>query len=296
MVGGARLYTLIDMINENIRLMIISENLPGVNPSFIINPVNRYPITIYRDKKIAGVPFEAFSSIMFTQGFTVPVVTFILIILAMQFAAISVASEKEEKTLETLLTLPVNRSTIIFGKLTGAILISIVGLIGFMLGFQYYMSSVFEFGGEGPPINVTEILSVYSIPMEGYLIFGANILLSLLACLSVAVVLAAFTEDVRSAQSMISVLIIPMMIGYFAAIFFTGILPETARLVLLSIPFISPMMASMEIIRGNLTSVLIADIAIIAETIALILITEKFYSSEKVLIAKIRFGRKRVRE
>lgn len=295
--SGGRLEALINIISEVIRQIVVSKSLPSVNPSFIVNPIKEYPITIYRDKEMPGIPFEVFSSLMFSQGFTIPIVTFILVILAMQFAAISVASEKEEKTLETLLTLPVNRSTIIFGKLTGAILISIVGLIGYMLGFQYYISSIFdstfEFGGDAQPFNISEALYIYSIQTEGYILLGANILLSLFACLSIAVVLAAFTEDVRSAQSMTSILIIPMMIGYFAATFYIGAMPETIKLVLLSIPFISPMIAGIETIQGNLINVLIADIIIIIEMVALILFTEKFYSSEKVLIAKIRLGRRR---
>ena len=51
-------------------------------------------------------------------------------------AATSVASDKEEKTLETLLSLSINRFTILMGKLFGSILVALIGAVGYLVGLK----------------------------------------------------------------------------------------------------------------------------------------------------------------
>jgi len=48
----------------------------------------------------------------------------IIMVLASQTAVTSIAIEKEEKTLETLLTLPVKRVTVLWGKLVGSTIVA----------------------------------------------------------------------------------------------------------------------------------------------------------------------------
>ena len=59
------------------------------------------------------IPPSMLSSLAMSQYIVTPIAITIIIVMAMQLAATSVASEKEEKTLETLLSLPINRFTIL---------------------------------------------------------------------------------------------------------------------------------------------------------------------------------------
>ena len=60
----------------------------------------------------------------------------------MQIAATSVAVEKEEKTLETLLTVPVDRFAILMGKLSSTIIVSGVAALTIMIGYNYMLGSM----------------------------------------------------------------------------------------------------------------------------------------------------------
>ena len=63
----------------------------------------------------------------------------IMLTYAMQIAATSVAMEKEEKTLETLLTTPVDRFAILMGKVSSTIIVAGVAAITVLIGYNYMM-------------------------------------------------------------------------------------------------------------------------------------------------------------
>jgi len=50
--------------------------------------------------------------------------------------------EQENKTLETLLSAPVNRRTIVAAKLVGAGLVALAFALVYMIGFRYYMNGM----------------------------------------------------------------------------------------------------------------------------------------------------------
>jgi ABC-2 type transport system permease protein len=87
----------------------------------------------------------AMSFTMMNQSIMLPIMIMVMVMFAIQMAATSIALEKEQKTLETLMTLPVGRLTILAGKLTGSVVIAIAGSISYMIGFSYYTSSAFSF-------------------------------------------------------------------------------------------------------------------------------------------------------
>jgi len=292
--GSSRVNIAIGIIKQLLANYLIISMDPNADPVFITNPIVPFPVTIYKDKEIRGVPPELITGLMFSQIFMLPLSVMFLLMIAVQFAAISVASEKEQKTLETLLSLPVKRTTILAGKLTGSILISIVGAVGYIAGFGFYMSSIMP--AEELPISMEELAELgLMIPMEGYILLGITVFLSLLACLSMAVVLAAFAEDVRSAQALLSFLFIPMVILGFVAIFMTmGGVGEEFVIALLFVPFTNPMVAGIQIFNGKYLLVILGILVISIETIGFIYIAAWFYSSEKVLVARLRFGKKSV--
>ena len=95
----------------------------------------------------------------------------------------SMALEKENKTLETLLTLPVKRVNIVVGKLGASALVGLLFAVIYMFGMSYYMQS-FQFGGAAnTPLDVT--LSTPDLILMGILLF-----VTLLSALSFCMLLA----------------------------------------------------------------------------------------------------------
>ncbi|RLF09904.1 MAG: hypothetical protein DRJ98_07295 [Thermoprotei archaeon] len=264
-----------------------------VEPEFLMNPLTSNLSTVYRGKILEGVRPSVFIGMVTSQLFALVFAMVILLVLASQLVATSVASEKEQKTLETLLTLPVSRTTIIVGKLAGALLVSIVGAIGFMVGLSFYMSSVMYMSSP-QGLEAAYIAAALSIPMEGYLLLGGSLSLSLIASLSVVVVLAAFAEDVRSAQSLLSFVFIPVFIVAFIASF--AAMESGANLLtwgMLAIPFTNPVISIIFILNGEYLPVTISLAVLLVETLALIYLATKFYSSEKVLLVRLRLKRRK---
>ncbi len=119
----------------------------------------------------------------------------------MQIAATSVAMEKEEKTLETLLTLPMDRLSILLGKLSGSIIVAAVGAVAYMAGYSYLLSSAMS----GVPANLNlDFAALGLTPLfYGYLLLGTSLFVTMLSALALAIIMSAFAEYVRSAQSFV---------------------------------------------------------------------------------------------
>jgi ABC-2 type transport system permease protein len=113
----------------------------------VVSPDPYFTISksIIKGKPVDVSP-DALFSIVYSQVFALPITISILLVFSMQIAATSVASEKEEKTLETLLSLPISRFTILAGKLAGSIIVAAVGAVTILVGFSYYTGAFMAIG------------------------------------------------------------------------------------------------------------------------------------------------------
>jgi ABC-2 type transport system permease protein len=126
---------------ENVGSSIIDNLIGGFNRQLAPNIIQAEKSSIIKGQIKEGVDPAQLSALMISQTIAMPITIMILLTYSMQIAATSVAMEKEEKTLETLLTLPVDRFSILMGKLSGSILVAGVAAVAYMLGFNYYMGS-----------------------------------------------------------------------------------------------------------------------------------------------------------
>ena len=282
LANSANAQAFVSALNEYISNYIILSNAPNLDPNFAKNPIYPEISTMYKGKVLEGVTPDAVQGAVMMQIFTLPLAAFMLITIAIQFAATSVASEKEQKTLETLLTLPISRRTLIIGKLTGALLISILGAVGYMLGLQYYMESITQPYGGASTINLQEL--GLGIDTTGYFLLMISIVLSIFSTLAIVTILASLAEDVRSAQSLAGIIMIPVFIGGFVGIFAiifsatgTSLLTDS----LLYIPFTNPVIVAMYVIQKNYLPVILSLVVLLIEAALFIEIAARFYSSEK---------------
>ncbi len=251
------------------------------------NPFIAHHESIIKGKNIPISPDALFGLVML-QSIGMPIGIMMLLIFAMQFAATSVASEKEEKTLETLLTLPINRFTILAGKLTGSILVAVVGAIVYMIGFNYYMGS---FTSAMPTEIGVDLATVGLAPTPlSYLLLGASLFVSLISGLALTVSISIFAEDVKGAQALVGplsmLLIFPMIFMMFTDIY---ALPFPLMIVLLAIPFTHPMLASKVAFTGDYLTAVIGIVYVSIFTVVVLYVAAKLFGSEKILTAKLRF-------
>ncbi len=287
-ISTARVDGVIQRINRQFAEITLKKQIPQVDPAYVLDPIATRGFTVVKGKTVA-VPPSLIANLINSQSFIVPVILMMMILFVAQMAATSMATEKENKTLETLLTLPVSRISILAGKMGGTAVVSVIAAIAYIIGFSYYMSS-FQFESV-VPVSLEDI--GLTITPVGYALLALSILMAVLAALSLAMILAVFTQDVRSAQSLVSFTIMPLVFPALILVFADiNSLPTAFKYVLLALPFSHPTIAAKAVIFGDYGIVLggIAYLAVF--TLVVLSIAARMFSTERVVTAKITFGRK----
>ncbi|MCD6264049.1 ABC transporter permease [Candidatus Bathyarchaeota archaeon] len=272
---------------EKIQALLQEANVTGVEPAAVYSPLSVEYSSVVRGR-VVDVPPESIFGLMMSQGIMLPVTSMILLSFAMSIAATSIAVEKEEKTLETLVTLPVGRLTILAGKLAGSILVAVAGAVAYMVGFGYYMTTAFGFV-PGGMMNVDLRDLGLSMGPGGLLLLGATMFVTLVSGLALALSIAVFTDSVRGAQSLVGFLNIPIMVPMIILMFTDlRMLPLPLQAVLYAIPYTHTILASKAIFMGDYFVVLRSILYITLFTLATLYIAAKIFTSERIITARPR--------
>jgi len=262
----------------------IQEAFPGQNVQAIEYPVS-YPSYSVIDGEVQAIHPSTVVGQMMTQSMMIPIVLMMLLIMGAQLAATSVAMEKEEKTLETLLTTPVSRTSILFGKISGVVAVSAIAIVAYGFGFSFYMSSMTTMSTDAG-VNLADLGLVPTT--EGMLILMVTLFLSLVAALSLAVFVASFTEDVRSAQALMGVIYAPIFLpAIILMLVDISQLPGVLQGIVYAIPFSYPVLAAKALYTSQFTMILIGIVYQIIFTVCTIYAASWLFSSEKILTAKV---------
>jgi len=244
--------------------------------------------------EIKDVDPAAVSGLLMSQSIAMPITVLILLMYAVQIAATSVAMEKEEKTLETLLTLPMDRLAILWGKLSSSIIVAAVGAVAYMAGYSYMLGSVMAGIPEGLNLDLAALGLVPSV--FGYLLLGLTLFVTMLSALALAVIMSAFAEDVRSAQSFVSYIYPLVFLPSIALIYLdVNTLPFALKLVFYAIPFSHPVIASKAVIMGDYWTVIFGIVYVSAFTLVVMYAASRLFATEKILTAKLKFKGLKIR-
>ncbi len=258
---------------------------PDQEPWMVENPIIMSNEAVVKGEIVENVSPGRIAEQMMMQNMMIPMVMMMLLIMAAQLAATSVAMEKEEKTLETLLTMPVSRNAILFGKVGGVVAVSALALVAYMGGMSYYIGSMASMSDDAG-LNLVEIGLAPST--TGIALLLVTLFLSLIAALSVAVLLGALTEDVRSAQALMGVLYAPIFIPAIALMLVDiSQLPSFMQGIIYAIPFSYPILAAKTMYTGFYTPILYGIVYQVIFTAAMIMLAGKLFSTEKILTMKI---------
>ena len=277
---------------SEIRSSGITAVINSFNRAIAPNVLYTTQSTIIKGEIQQGVDPAALSGLMISQSLALPMTIIIMLTYAMQIAATSVAMEKEEKTLETLLTMPVDRFAILMGKLSSTVIVAGIAAVAVMIGYNYMLGSVTL--GIQNQISI-DLVSLGLVPSPiGYALLGISLFITLLSALALAVIMSAFAEDVRGAQALIGYIYPIIFIPTLALIYLDfNTLPDIIKTILYAIPYSHPIIASKAVVFGDYTTVIFGIIYVTAFTIVIMYIASRLFATEKILTAKLKFSRKK---
>lgn len=267
-------------INQTISKELIGSNISGTctfTPAFLQNPVaydkNRTCIngTVYE-----GItPYQIASSTM-SQTMMVPIIMMIIITMVGSMIISSMGNEKENKTLETLLTLPVKRTTVVSGKLLASALVGLIYGVAYLFGMSIYLGGM---AGGAAGINLAD----YGLALNAvdWVLIGASVFLSIMSALGICMIMGAFAKNYKAAQTMTMPITILAMIPMIVTMLFGwDALPGMLQAILFAIPFSHPMMATNNLMFGGTALVLGGIVYMIVFSAVMIAITVRIYKSD----------------
>ena len=272
---------LIQSVNQEISKTLMQQHGP-LDPALVLNPTKRSDTTFFKGKEIEGLSPSTLSNMLMSQSIVVPIVVMMLIIMAGSSVISSMGLEKENKTLETLLTLPVRRSQIVIGKIVGSALVGLIMAAIYMLGFSRYMSS-FQFSD----VNLADF--GLALGIQDYLLVGISLFVALLAGLSLCLVLGTFAKNYRSAQALIFPITALALISTFIVMFKDfDTIPAVLKVLVFAIPFTHPMMAIRSLMLDNYWLVIGGIAYNAAFMVVMVWLAVRIFNSDRLLTGTVR--------
>lgn len=223
-----------------------------------------------------------------------PVVAVMMASYSASIAATSIASEKESKTLELLLTIPVSRLTILLSKLLGTFLIVLLSTASFMVGLGIYLIIL---AGAAAPIQIRSDLPLTQIGFMDLLrssptfmpILIFTIFITMVMTTRIGLLVGILSADVRGAQQLVGAVTFPLLMPPFFILMFTSIenLPVPIQLILLIDPFMHLFLALRGDFAGDLATSLLPMAAILGYTALMLVLSSRLFMGERLVTMKV---------
>ena len=266
----------INLINGAISKALIEENTT-VNATIALAPTSRIDTTYFKNRVISLSP-GTITGMLSSQSTFIPIIIMMLIIFAGQMIISSMALEKENKTLETLLTLPVKRTSVVSGKIAASASIGLLFAIIYMVGMSNYFRG-FQFTGG---VNLADYDLI--LGLQDYLLVGVSLFITLIAALALCMLLGTFAKNFKSAQTLVFPVTMLAMIPMFITMFVDfDTLPLAGKALLFAIPFSHPMMASRALIFNDYWLVIAGIIYVSIFAIVMILLVVWVFKTDRLL-------------
>jgi ABC-2 type transport system permease protein len=272
----------------------LKQKLAGIAPQNLKNPIKSKDFIIIKDRMAEGSASEIVGFV-FSQSIFIPVILMMIIIYSAQMVISAIAMEKQNKTLETLLTVPIRRTSIVTAKMLAAGLVGLLSAAIYMVGFQFYFSGFT--GDMRASSDVSQIIQKLGLAMDAkaLLILGVSLFFAILCALAMATILGVLAEDFRSAQSLVMPMVFLVMIPYFISFFADfRTLSLPIKIFVLAIPFSHPFLATQNIMLENYQSVFFGILYMLALFIVLVIVAARIFSTDRVLTMKLRWGKKKI--
>ncbi|MBP1545931.1 MAG: ABC transporter permease [Oscillospiraceae bacterium] len=224
--------SLTSSISAYVRSYVENEKL-GLTESdkaMLNEPVLAVEYSVANGKTIQ-VSADMLLGVMMSQSMLAPFAIFFLIMMASQMIMTAISTEKIDKTLETLMSAPVSRLTVLTAKMISAVIVALLNAGSMIIGFSFYMSSMMgnaaaelEAGAaantEGITSGAEAMASLgLSLGAGDIVLFGISLFLTLAIGLSISLILGAMATDTKSVQTLVMPVMMATMIPFFVAMF-----------------------------------------------------------------------------
>lgn len=192
-------------------------------------------------------------SLCSAQTMIVPIIMFVLIMFSSQMILNAISTEKIDKTLETLLSAPVSRLTVISSKMLAAGVVAALQAAVYMIGMQKMMSGMT--GGSENTEMYNDAMNSLGLTMNAgqYIMVGVQMFLSILIALSISMILGALAKDAKSAQTLLLPITFSTMIPYLLSMILDiRTVTPVLRYIVYAIPFTHTFMASENAMFSNM--------------------------------------------
>ncbi len=283
--------SIFEYLTQNISREFISREITGVDPSVIQQPIALADYSVVNGK-VAKVSPEVVAQAFSSRFFFIPIILVIVIVFSAQMLASLVAMEKQNKTLETLLTVPVQRHYIVLSKMLSAGLVALIISAVYMYGFTGYMQGIT--GGQMSINNPQASLALKELGLNftrfHLVMLGTSLFFAILAALAIATLLAVYAQDVKDANALLTPLMVLLMLPYFLTLFTDpNSLPFSLKAFLYAIPFAHPFLAVQNLLFGRTMYVAYGIIYEVIFSIVCVIVATRIFSSDRILTAKVRF-------
>lgn len=259
------------------------------------NPIMLTDNTVVDDKS-ANTSIESIMNKISMQNAILPIIVFLLIMMTSQSLISSISNEKIDKTLETLLSAPVSRSSIITAKMLAAAVVALINAGVYMIGFSKFIkSSSIQAENLVSSISVDDALSQLGLNLSvgDYVLVGIQLFMTIMICLSVSIMLGALVNDTKSSQTVIMPIMMLAMVPYVISMLADiNTLPMIVRILVYAIPFTHTFSGMSNLMFGNNTIFfggLIYQIIVFAICMFFAL---RLFKSDKILTISLNFGQK----
>jgi ABC-2 type transport system permease protein len=273
----------IDGFRSTLSAYLVSRG--GLDPLFTSNPLKGEVAVTFQGRAFAP---GALAGLLQTLVFGIPTVVLVVSSSAAMVAATSIGLEKEAKTLELLLSLPVPRASILIGKLVGASMIALIGSISFAVGFGLYLTSLDNgLGGRlAPGLGDAIVLT----PQLSSIVL-LTIFVTLFFTLTLGLLVGVFAGDVRGAQMLTQLTVFALILPPYFLWTFTDIdlLPAPWQYLLLGDPYTHALRAITRALSQDPLGAILSLAYLASASIAVMAIATRMFAGEKLLTARIPF-------
>lgn len=275
----------------------------GITPEeleLIENPVVLQDNTVVDDKSSA-ISIDNIMNKVMMQNMLLPIIVFLLIMMTSQSLISSISNEKIDKTLETLLSSPVSRTSIITAKMLAAAVVALINAAVYMIGFSKFVQgasteAVSEIAsGVMGNVSVDEAIEQLglSLSVGDYVLVGLQLFLTIMICLSVSIMLGALVNDTKSSQTVIMPIMMLAMVPYMISMASDiNTLPMALRIIVYAIPFTHTFSGISNLMFGNDTIFICGLVYQIIVFFICMFFALRLFNSDKILTISLNFGQK----
>ena len=284
-ISSGTVVSMVQSLEQTISHHIISE--ANVNATFAMAPITTSQTTYFKGREMQDISPGDISGFLSQQSTVIPVIIMIIVIMAGGMVISSMGMEKENKTLETLLTLPVQRYSIVAGKIAGAAIVGLIMSIIYMIGFSYYLQS-FQLSSD---ID----LAVHGLQLTAldYTLIGISLFLALTAALSLCMVLGTFAKNYKSAQTLTVPISVLSLIPMFMTMFWDfATMSPLLKTLLFAIPFSHPMMAMRSLMFNDYGLVVAGIIYMALFSLGMMVVAVWIFKTDRLLTGNLNLLKK----